>query len=480
MSINNFEQLLEIENTEDILDFTVPNYNFLLWPYIRYYIFDACAQHYSANFIFDNDVSKSIYLANKYILFIKSITDMIKTRLHNHEIVFLTYRSSLFYKIYKNNLYNQYEEPFACIFPENTLYLDSSPGPELINYAVPYTLCRIQAINLLSGKISKYINSTSYIKNVEPFLHFLDNRIHNILSIQLSKEFFLYLKDKMIWLIHMIIIEHYIYNYLLHNGRCKLFFLDCACYGQQSHIILLAKKLGMRTVEKQHGVVYREHLAYNWAEAIRKDERLIGQMPDFFLTYGTFWNDEVRLPGTRCLEIGNPWFSMQKSTLSQNTLSRCPDGILILLNEDYDSYIPYINAIIDFTHGNMPVILRPHPSLRPSFLKTPLASLPGVTVDMNVDLYDTLRNTSIVVGDFSTSNYEAVALGKRFFLRHSESLQPPEYLTRYFETFSSPDELIEKLQMPNTGFVSQDIQESFFCDDWEVRFRNFVTSILTI
>jgi len=83
--------------------------------------------------------------------------------------------------------------------------------------------------------------------------------------------------------------------------------LNCAYYGGESYIIRVAKERGIKTAEFQHGVVSNMHPAYNYGEGILNSEEYRKYIREYFLTYGEYWNNQIKIPGKKYV-VGNPHF----------------------------------------------------------------------------------------------------------------------------------------------------------------------------
>ena len=70
-------------------------------------------------------------------------------------------------------------------------------------------------------------------------------------------------------------------------------------------MIVAAKEMGIRTAEYQHGAVSRGHDAYNVAPGQGSSPEYQKVLPEFFLGYGRWWNEQINVPVTK-VAVGNP------------------------------------------------------------------------------------------------------------------------------------------------------------------------------
>lgn len=83
----------------------------------------------------------------------------------------------------------------------------------------------------------------------------------------------------------------------------KIIIVEDGHYGAKSHIIHIARKLGIKTAEYQHGYVGLAHPAYNFHKNIASNVESF--LPEYLLTHGKYWSEIVRTPAKK-IEIGFP------------------------------------------------------------------------------------------------------------------------------------------------------------------------------
>lgn len=74
-------------------------------------------------------------------------------------------------------------------------------------------------------------------------------------------------------------------------------------------LIEASKELNIPVVELQHGVIYDQHLGYSYSDSKEKF-----MFPDYFLTFGEFWNESVEypIPEDRVISVGYPYLENSK------------------------------------------------------------------------------------------------------------------------------------------------------------------------
>lgn len=87
-------------------------------------------------------------------------------------------------------------------------------------------------------------------------------------------------------------------------------------YGEQKSLLIEAcQKKGIPTVELQHGVIYPDHLAYNFS-----GDRTKRVFPDYLLVWGEFWknNAEFPIPDKRVIPVGYPYLEQRRKLYTGN------------------------------------------------------------------------------------------------------------------------------------------------------------------
>lgn len=76
----------------------------------------------------------------------------------------------------------------------------------------------------------------------------------------------------------------------------RLFIMVGGAYPFSYPINLILKNKGIKTADIQHGYITRSNLMYNYSEGIVQHPDVIKGLPDYFLTYGDYWNTQFNCP----------------------------------------------------------------------------------------------------------------------------------------------------------------------------------------
>ncbi|CAD5138677.1 conserved protein of unknown function [Microbacterium sp. Nx66] len=203
---------------------------------------------------------------------------------------------------------------------------------------------------------------------------------------------------------------------LIDRVRPRVVLFDNGSYTYHGESVGLFKDAGAYVAEPQHGWIGPSHAAYNYGRLFR-EPALRRALPDEVLTFGDFWSDSIRHPG-RVTAIGKPHLERQAASAPA---SRRPQVLVVSSRTDperTDALVIELRGLLD---DSWSVVFRPHPGERyETGGRYPrLSAHPGVTVDEQPDVYESLKQTTVVVGEASTVLFEARAFGCEVIPRDS-------------------------------------------------------------
>ncbi|UJP11490.1 alpha-2,8-polysialyltransferase family protein [Microbacterium sp. KUDC0406] len=203
---------------------------------------------------------------------------------------------------------------------------------------------------------------------------------------------------------------------MLERMRPRIVFYDNGSYTYHGETVGLFKDAGAYVVEPQHGWIGPSHAAYNYGRAFDAPE-LRRTLPDEVLTFGTFWSDSIRHPG-QVTAIGKPHLERQIAAAS----GARPQQILVVSSraepEKTDEFVIGLRAALG---AEWSILFRPHPGERAATnSRYPrISAAAGVMIDEAPDVYESLKQSAVVIGVASTVLFEASAFGCEVIARDS-------------------------------------------------------------
>lgn len=222
-------------------------------------------------------------------------------------------------------------------------------------------------------------------------------------------------------------------------------------YGTQCMIINeIASDIGIRTIELQHGTMYREHAAYQYGT-----EQKIEQLPKMLFTFSEYWNEIIKLPlkSTEVVATGFPYFedrlnrvkkeSVEKAQkinilfISQGTISKQLASLALELNKKLDK-------------NKFSIIYKLHPSEFDGWIqRLPELEQSDIVVADNseINLYELFAESRVQVGVYSTAIYEGIGFGLETYIYNIAHADAMKKLVEIgaAEYVESADELLDKL-----------------------------------
>lgn len=449
------------------MEFQVGGASLALWPLIRSLVLSRLTtilreQHDGTTS--QPDARPTRYLQHEHTHSFSEISKLI-LKIWNRDILYISNKSSN--TIYNGTPYNQWEQPTAELLGERTVFISTN------NSFHPSTVASKIFVSNGAALYSKMNRAASLFKLLQSnsscvaFIDFLRKRITNIYDATTANNILSGVLEKLILRARCANAEHYIWKEILRRSPVKTILISTACYGNYTGAQVAAQDLGIRTAELQHGMIYSKHHGYNCSKALSENVQFRRHTPSFLLTYGTFWHRYIGLPTTP-YPMGNPFFSI---SFDHNREPR-NDAILFALSNEYESFTPMV-AAVTAAFPNKKVRIRPHPSCRSALSASSLAQLSGYEVDSSPNLYEAVRRADVIIGTASTSLFESAALGRRCFLKPS-FLTDEDPIWSIFEQVNSPEELLEKISIPDCGRLTENMQNSIFARNWQENYTTFI------
>lgn len=255
--------------------------------------------------------------------------------------------------------------------------------------------------------------------------------------------------------------------------RPTLFLVEEGCYGQMAAFNAAAREQGVLVAEFQHGSVTVGHDVYNVAPALAANAAYRRGLPDVFLSYGSWWNEQFNLPLVKRV-IGNP----HRTAIMQTVTARNdgPRQVLILGDgRELQVHLNLCRELVARLQGGWEVVFRPHPEERRAVLAMDSAAFAGFCLDRESDIYASLAKSEAVVAELSTGLFDGVGLARRIFVWDTPKSRfgLPNHP---FARFRGAAELATALQAPQEGDLTPEQRESIWASDWRMRFSEFLAA----
>lgn len=466
------QDILEIENDEEILSFKCPETGCLLWPLIRnlFIRFIKSDLHYDTPLISEKRPARPL----------KAYTTLFKVCAHNlikgRKIKGPVLISSTGSHVMKDGRYfNRLSDHFAIAARDQTMTMESLftdwhwPFPrhnDKVFFDSP-----ILAFSSLYGKFA--VKEKHEIVT-EALVGFVSRRATELLSWSLSEQRRRFLTATLAKRVASLPVRKRMYAKVFQRTGARILIKEEGCYGGSSIVNSIARECGIVTAEYQHGSVSAGHDAYNFAEALRSSEEYKKTLPQYFLGYGRWWNDQISAPVIK-LDIGNP---DRTESLKSAARPQCEKKDVIVLGDgiETEKYLSLCTILAKGVDAKYRVVFRPHPMERERTLRLYDGKAGGVAIEWEKGICEAFEVAEIVVSEVSTGLFEAVGLANRIFMWDTPKAKFG-YPSHPFATFSDADDLVAKIQDGESGRVDSSLAEELWAPNWKENYLNFLESV---
>lgn len=147
----------------------------------------------------------------------------------------------------------------------------------------------------------------------------------------------------------------------------EIFFI---CHYHKEGLIYSAKKLGIKIIEYQHGLIAKSDIFYNFPTGLNKIKNDC-LFPDEMRVYGKYWKN-ILLNGNfikkeRLKIVEYYLYSNTRLNINDNKLFKSfsyDKKLILITTQTYLSkyYIKYVDVLLSFLNNEYRVIIKPHPS----------------------------------------------------------------------------------------------------------------------
>lgn len=457
---NALEKLLEIEKDEKILEYRFTFDDFLMWPVIRWTLFSQAINDY------EEHETKSAPKISQLLKYATNVSRGYPYFVKNTDI--MSFGKTVSNVLVDKQYFNRIHDYYNFVFPENTVFFEL---PYNFEYRKPrafkntYYHDYIRIMPLLMSKLNKNIGQEQ-MRTINAFVDYLKTNFDK----KFEDSFYETIKTRLIKEEKRLKYRKRYFLKLLDKIKPKVLFLNCAHYGDESYIIKWAKERGIITAEFQHGVVSKMHPAYNYGDAILNSREYRKYTPDYFLTYGKYWNKQIKIPG-KTYVVGNPHF--HESIRRYKNIKDEENKILIVSQWTLTKEFVEIAKYLASEFKNKKIIFKMHPGEIKNYnLIKPLEAFNNINIQKDGDIYELLAKYESIVACYSTAVFEALAFNKRIYIlnnSYSKNYIPKEIGIR-FKNFTELRNLIKNKVKNENG---QDI-EYYFNSNWKENYKKFI------
>ena len=413
------DKFLKFEYENDLFNKKIKGVKF--WHYIRFSLYmDIARQKYHSKEQAHTDLKNKKLIKIMWPKFKQFPYFLYRNplwRLHQKDILVLNHQRRV-----KNGNY------YDCIYTDEILenikrsyYVFE--GPYLEKHFKPIRTKNIKYfdyiyfITLIKRKIFKFINPNFWTlcsKDINE-LYLLLNNINKIFNVNIDF-------DKVIKETENIILNYKLsknyYEKILNKVKPKI-IVEVSSYSFSRFLFNeIATKRGIPTIELQHGIMGKYHIAYNFFKKME-----LSTFPDYIFLFGKRWKKDTRFPlkEGKLIVTGFPYFENRVNELRYFNKNSNKENILFVSSEGIGRKLSKLaielEKIIDPKKYN--IIYKLHPNEYEKW-KDIYPWLKNRHIDVidnnNYDIYYYFNNSNYLVGVASTTIFEGLGFNLKIFI----------------------------------------------------------------
>ncbi|MEL6407863.1 MAG: hypothetical protein AAFR81_26075 [Chloroflexota bacterium] len=275
-------------------------------------------------------------------------------------------------------------------------------------------------------------------------------------------------------ILNSVTMRHLLEQHILPQLKQSLAIVHQAYYLKDESVLTRTlREYGCTIAELQHGVIFPNHVAYNFPQSIQDDPQHPAHLykPDVLLTFGDFWNQQISVLGaTRT--IGHPLLSDKLAHLKPSTHEK---QTLVVSQGTFSEQLSTITASLARAYPDETFIYKLHPEeIDFPDRYTHLRAFANVKViDYQAPIHDFIEQSATIFGAYSTVLFEAIAYPeRRIFILDSDFLDA-EIARQLGTLITSAEEITDIFRDETYGYPTLNAHDVWH-PDWEANLNRFL------
>lgn len=407
-----YDRLYEFENTEYLYHFRFKDTKLPMWMFVRLYVIESLTYN-------------QVYIANKQISEGKKRVKKIEKNIWQKYVIrnpFLSRRKEIVFAFWQyedlrqhddGRVYEDFIMPFLQIFQYNSTTLMDGCIQNVYELDCTHPNWKMDDIFTDLLKCREIDIAVEDKRQIKQFIDFLERNCPFPIESDIKKDVYVSLRMFAQYLKSMIkICELY-----LRITNPKVVIMFCASYPSilRTAMIIACKNKNVMTAELQHGWVGKYNPNTYHCDYIIKTKECNLMLPDYFLTFGEYWNNQIRM-ASKCITVGYAK-SVVDNVFPDNS------SILFCAGLHFEMYLELLEEIMPKLDVATKIYFRFHPTSSSQKQKNPFnkyLKYPNFVLADEKDLSDYMKDCRYVIADGSTIVYEALFMGRIVFALESE------------------------------------------------------------
>lgn len=471
------KDLMELEKDSSLLGYLCPKTGLPIWPLLRIQVFRIImsSRLYKRSPLINIKRKRNLFKLIKPYIY--SVThNIFQKPTKNVDIMFFSTGLGNLYT--RDTLDDRLVGEFSRMFRSNSVVYQNKLKEKLFE-TYSFGPVKYRAPNDFISKLRSYIvKKSTYRFQAKKFIEHIECIALRDLRYKFTAVELEYLENFLvIQLARLPIYLNKYVNFFAKKG-VKILFLEDACFGGEFvAIIAAAKQNDIKVVEYQHGVISKGHDGYNVSPNLAESDQYKYILPDYLLTYGSWWSKQSNLPIQK-VKIGNPFRELNLKKIAKKTRKR---KHILILGDGYETslYLDLSQKVLELVgHEDVDVFFRPHPFEKANVTDEILPS--GVILDLCADIYESFTNSILVISELSTGLFEAIGIADNILMWETEKARFmfPDNLFDTFDSYSELKLYIDKIFNADTGKSNVNLPE-YWEANWEDNLYQFVETLVS-
>lgn len=400
-----------VENDKKILEYK-NSFDEPIWFYMRRYYFSVLDRHISRNIHVIKAREINLVKITKYML--KALKYNFYQKRNFSKVSFIFY--SVVQPIYIDDFYiNKYTEAYVDIINNDCITIEDTPldwcwidkrknkrvvldGPHLLfSTAVSKLISKIYKNRKITEELYQYVLK----RTIKLFKKsFSDEEKKMIIGATLEAMIRADIHSKWVLKICKKV-----------NAKCVV--MIGSSYLWNSRITRILKENGIVVADLQHGYIFKDNLVYDVSNEICDSYEIKKSTPNYYLSYGEWWNEQTNLPYEKKIPLGNPFREIKVNKFNSDIKK---EFVLIIGSTVNTEKHMQLAQNLSRNLSQYQIVFRPHPTERVEAQKIYEKKQMNFLLDCGNDLYSMLERTYILVSRCSTVLFEAYGLVKKIYV----------------------------------------------------------------
>lgn len=461
------ETLLKFENESKVLTYRYQYKGMLVWPFIRFYLFRKICEEtngFRRRKLSSPQIKSASFARNAGQLLFRN------PFLSGQKNIMFFISGGTNIKRKDGKYFNRLIDYYAKVYEKNTYVLELGG----IQNDGTRSIRGVHRGDIIEKVVERCCAGKTVLEKDRQMCNELIDYLQHAIPVKVKSGIWNSAREQILWYAQSICYYDRLYSYLIKRVNPKIVFVGCGCYGYQWAVLIkILKEQKICCAEIQHGWVGKTHESYNYSQLLQNSEEYKEYLPDYFLTFGDCWEQNIRLPVKKYV-LGNPNFAQNRGQVSNS--AACSKNILFVASTEHKEYIKLLEELLPLLGEEYSIEFRLHPKeLAASRWYHKFEKYKNFKLYSEGNIYEAFGRCEYATSDFSTALFEAAAVGKKVLI-YGTSRENTWNHDDIGIVYHSAEELIDIL---DKGIYKNVQVDYIFETRWKNNYKRFIKQVIT-